>query len=35
MKTYKDIEDLYDQLMKSKLAKLLEALDNKIQFLNL
>lgn len=32
MKTYKNIEDLYDQLMKSKLAKLLEALDNKIQF---
>ena len=32
MKTYKNIEDLYDQLMKSKLAKLLETLDNKIQF---
>ena len=32
MKTNKNIEDLYDQLMKSKLAKLLETLDNKIQF---
>jgi hypothetical protein len=32
MKTYKNIEDLYDQLLKSKLAKLLETLDNKIQF---
>ena len=32
MKTYKNIEDFYDQLRKSKAAKLLETLDNKIKF---
>lgn len=32
MKTYKNIEDLYDQLLKSNLAKLLETLDNKIVY---
>lgn len=34
MKTYKDIDDLYSQLMNSKLAKVLNSLSCYIQFVN-